>query len=557
MKPFNLSQHQARNAINVMDWPYGAKCDGVTDDTAALNAAIAAVPAAGGTILIPGVMAISSRINVRKPINFEGTSEGSAYQPVEPAATGFKWIGGVSAGAMMRIGLYGTGTEVLWGGGLSHLRFDGGGVCAHGLELADASNGEYADIYIFNVTASGLHLISDGTKTAQPSMQNCFYSLYCDMRAALGPSANAHGILIEAVNGAGAGVTLNYFEDLKITHSTGDGIRWNKGGDGMVFMKPQIYRHDSETGWGVNFASTDPNDICNHCIFYYPIISGGAYFAAPGLHIGTAFHDFDGQNVAVNMGANPVWGPGMSEVHGNTTFGQLFGQSRLLSNQDVLRADPMNFIKYDNSVFPALLTTGQGTWSVVSNGGTSGVIETPVMPGGACRLQTQAVLNDAIILLHCKDATKSGLDTAQIPSAQFTIVAPSVAAVRARWGFMSNNADPPTDGAWVEFDSAVGGGLYYLCCSKGGAVTRVANTFGFTAATNQGRWRIDLLPGCANFYFSAAQTPQPQLQTLMASLRTNVPLGGLFCGASLKTLDAVQKSLDLVDIRLAHRIDMR
>ena len=111
---------------------------------------------------------------------------------------------------------------------------------------------------------------------------------------------------------------------------SGDGVRWVKGGDGFVFMKPQFFRADSETGYSCRFASTDATDICNHCIFYYPIASAGMYFATPGLHIGTHIHCYDSQNL--NSGVTElVQGPGASEVSGFSTFGQQFGVSRLHS----------------------------------------------------------------------------------------------------------------------------------------------------------------------------------------------------------------------------------
>lgn len=58
--------------INVMD--YGAVGDGVADDTAAINAAIAAAPAGGWVIQLGPAHLISSTIEVNKPVRITGLS---------------------------------------------------------------------------------------------------------------------------------------------------------------------------------------------------------------------------------------------------------------------------------------------------------------------------------------------------------------------------------------------------------------------------------------------------------------------------------------------------
>ncbi|HKV28339.1 MAG TPA: glycosyl hydrolase family 28-related protein [Candidatus Acidoferrales bacterium] len=46
---------------------FGAKCDDSTDDTAAIQAALAAVPATGGLVMIPGVCKFTSTLVINKP----------------------------------------------------------------------------------------------------------------------------------------------------------------------------------------------------------------------------------------------------------------------------------------------------------------------------------------------------------------------------------------------------------------------------------------------------------------------------------------------------------
>ncbi|HEV2222620.1 MAG TPA: hypothetical protein VGR84_06425 [Candidatus Acidoferrales bacterium] len=52
---------------------FGAKCDDATDDTAALQATLAAIPATGGLVTIPGVCKFSSTLTINKPdVTIEG-----------------------------------------------------------------------------------------------------------------------------------------------------------------------------------------------------------------------------------------------------------------------------------------------------------------------------------------------------------------------------------------------------------------------------------------------------------------------------------------------------
>lgn len=52
---------------------FGAKCDDTTDDTAALNATLAAIPSTGGLVLIPGVCKFTSTLVISKPnVTFQG-----------------------------------------------------------------------------------------------------------------------------------------------------------------------------------------------------------------------------------------------------------------------------------------------------------------------------------------------------------------------------------------------------------------------------------------------------------------------------------------------------
>lgn len=64
--------------VNVRDPKYGAKGDGVTDDTAALQAAVNALPIGGRLLLPSGTYKVTQSVTVSRPMTIEGSARTSA-----------------------------------------------------------------------------------------------------------------------------------------------------------------------------------------------------------------------------------------------------------------------------------------------------------------------------------------------------------------------------------------------------------------------------------------------------------------------------------------------
>ncbi len=118
---------------NVLD--HGAKGDGTTDDTAAIQSAIDSVVAAGGEVFVPaGDYKVTSTIQVNRPvmIRCEGWfDEATTATPSADASVTFKWAPGAPpSGVTSTMFCFSdhTPTELAAGSGLSGSRLFGCGI---------------------------------------------------------------------------------------------------------------------------------------------------------------------------------------------------------------------------------------------------------------------------------------------------------------------------------------------------------------------------------------------------------------------------------------------
>lgn len=160
-------------AVNILD--FGAVCDGLTDDTVAFQAAIAALPN-GGTILVPmAKTVISEALVANVPVlmkadgvrgDISSNTNGSGFANAGPI---IRWDGAVGE-FMFTVEPANIG-DVVWGGGSAGIEWDGGSKAAAGVHL---NNTKYAyfDGKFRNVLWKGLVVSSMSGNTSNFSMKN-------------------------------------------------------------------------------------------------------------------------------------------------------------------------------------------------------------------------------------------------------------------------------------------------------------------------------------------------------------------------------------------------
>jgi hypothetical protein len=141
------------DGINVLS--YGAKGDGVTDDTAAIQAAINATPN-GSTCFVPvGVYSISASLRIIKPIQFVGAGNGRGVDPLgATSGSGAEIVNTASNTDALTVEAQGTGRLSAVVLRDFSVKGNSAGASGHNIVL-NAGSGELESCELSNVTTWG------------------------------------------------------------------------------------------------------------------------------------------------------------------------------------------------------------------------------------------------------------------------------------------------------------------------------------------------------------------------------------------------------------------
>lgn len=196
---------------------YGAKGDGIADDTIAIQAAINAAAASYRTIIVPaGTYKITSTIYIPHS-NVRLAGEGFIKDPysvsagsfIDAVGTVFSWAGAAN-GTMLHVGwVNGTSLRKVVGVSIDGIAFNGMGIAGVGLYILSSNSGIYTNICIENCVGSAALYMTTTTYTipysASPNNQENYF---CNIIIEVSGSTN--GIYLGsdiAVSTAGLGNT--------------------------------------------------------------------------------------------------------------------------------------------------------------------------------------------------------------------------------------------------------------------------------------------------------------------------------------------------------------
>lgn len=506
--------------------------DGVSDETAALQAIINAMPESGGTIYGTGTLRITSTIILNKPIRLIGLGCSGDFDPSRTPGFSLKWDGSIG-GTMMQLG--GVGTATMIGGGIEHVLFDGNGKAARAVVHRNHQRGIFRDIVLGNV--SGVAWELNNSLNAINGF-HIFEDIRIPLRANLPFTQSAIGFFLNGSSvGDPAGVTLSTVTRMRIDHANGSGVKIGQIGDAWTWIDLFTFRANDETGPGVWFSADNATvNICGTHLFAGPKCSAGFRFDEP--LVATACRIINASMIDVNTNAHLLYGAGAMDVVYEGSLGYNLGRG-LIDGKNESYKDGFRFIEATST----RLTTREGNWAVSLVG--SGSVTDAGQDGSAVRLQTGTANNDRTAVIdQANPASGSGWDSSPSYMAAFSIGLVTVTNVVLRVGFADSAGDTPTNGVYWEFDPSVNAN-WQCVTRRSGVETRVTSPLSGFAGRVELEIYVENDANSANFLYRAnAATPQG----FGASISTNVPTAPAAMVHRVKTKTTAAATLDLYSV---------
>lgn len=292
-------QAKAQDTLNYLD--FGAKCDGVTDDSAAFAALIAACAAigAGARVILPsGVSILKQAYTISSPILFVGTGiQAPAYNTI-PALYGstLRYDGAVLATPFI------TYQNVL-GGGFEHVTIDCNALAAEGIDIVAVEHASF-DMAVLNYTNWGMRIGYSVTATNTATAWNAFGNLFIQDNGNA-PSGKCALWLTQMVGG-GSNACHNTFGNVHINHGgTCHGV-YLGGCDNNDFGLIYAFRDPSGTGYGVYVDPTEVAGFPVNNTFAHTELMAGWYQPAStsARSASIAFYAQDNGEPVPNLGVD-------------------------------------------------------------------------------------------------------------------------------------------------------------------------------------------------------------------------------------------------------------
>jgi len=250
--------------INVQDPAYGAVADGTTDDTAAIQAALDALPATGGTVFFPasahaylcaGTLTIPDKVTLQ---GASGLSSGSATgSHLAYSGTGARFIDAQNSSGVWLRDLQITYTS----GSFTGIVVDMGG----GNSLATTAYGGMERCYVGGVGVRGGSACVDVDKAIMMAFRDChFVDAAYGVRGDLAGTSYANRILIEGctfgqMTAAGIGGCSDAWSIISCEFNplyggVAGGIDASAASDGVTIAGCWFGNVTAGGGWQVKFA---------------------------------------------------------------------------------------------------------------------------------------------------------------------------------------------------------------------------------------------------------------------------------------------------------------
>ena len=305
---------------------FGAKGDGTTDDTVAINNAIASAASNVRKVFFPtGIYILTSPLVITAPVTFVG--EGSGYNgyagSTNPVGTIIRYNG--AAGAVVI-----TYQAIQYAGfGLRDITIDCNNVANSGVFLNKSSNGYFSDFCVLNYKVYGLKLWGgDGLN----SDWNTFISTNLQVNPTTNSTEKAAIWLSSSSDGYAGNPAHNAFFRTTIQQGyNGNGIVLG-GCDNNTFYNTYIYAPSTSTGYGVLCDPSECLGFPGNNTFWHLQAGKGWYQPSTTIHqTGTVYNycQDNGEPKPITNGTRFVcyYDSGSIQTIPGTSFGYSLGNN--------------------------------------------------------------------------------------------------------------------------------------------------------------------------------------------------------------------------------------